>query len=101
MDEKPCLLSRVALRSIGPPGVTACNSTSVKAKCTKTSRCQTVTESDDPKVSKAQNKIRDTDRPRRGKPMQKLTDSVQMQSHYEACSEYGLYFYLSEFTDYK
>ena len=73
----------------------------MKAKCTKTSRCQTVTESDDPKVSKAQNKIRDIDWPRRGKPIQKLTDSVQMYSQYGTCPEYGLYFDLSEFTDYK
>ena len=73
----------------------------MKAKCTKTSRCQTVTESGDPKVSKAQNKIRDIDCPRRGKPMQKLTDSVQMYSQYAACPEYGLYFDSSEFTEYK
>lgn len=58
-------------------------------------------DSGDPEVGKQQNKIRDIECPRCGKPMVKKSDPVQTHIQYEACDEHGLYFDAGEFTDYK
>ena len=55
----------------------------------------------DPMLGKENNKIRNIDCPRCGKPMEQLSDPGQKHIQYEACAEHGMYFDAGEFTDYK